>query len=101
LILRNPIDKEESHTRGTATAYLYEGKNGEPPVGPPIKTPTGTTTPRRAAIPALAPPPPAPAKAKPEPPPPPITVEVIHGSSRSQSKFAQEKEKSGPEAQQE
>ncbi|HYV61556.1 MAG TPA: Flp pilus assembly protein CpaB [Bryobacteraceae bacterium] len=98
LILRNPIDKEESHTRGTATAYLYEGKNGEPPVSGPAKT--GTTTTRRAAIPALAPPPPAPAKTKPEPPPP-ITVEVIHGSSRSQSKFAQEKEKSGPEAQQE
>ena len=97
LVLRNPMDREESHTRGTATAYLYDGKNGEPPVGPPAKT--GSATPRRAAAPP-PPPPPAPAKVKPEPPPP-ITVEVIHGSSRAQSKFAGEKEKSASEGQQE
>jgi pilus assembly protein CpaB len=94
LVLRNPIDKEESHTRGTTTAYLYENKNGEAPVGKPPAT--GTTT-RRAAAP---PPPPAPVKAKPEPPPPPITVEVIHGASRTQSKFAQETEKSASEGKQ-
>ena len=85
LVLRNPMDKEETHTRGTATAYLYDGKNGEPPVGPNRPRPV-KAAPRRAAAPP-PPPPPAPAKVKPEPPPP-ITVEVIHGSSRAQSKFA-------------
>jgi pilus assembly protein CpaB len=99
LVLRNPMDKEETHTRGTATAYLYDGKNGEPPTAvSPAKT--GTAPTKRASAPA-PPPPPAPAKAKPEPPPPPITVEVIHGSSRAQAKFAGEKEKSAPEGQQE
>jgi pilus assembly protein CpaB len=101
LVLRNPMDKEETHTRGTATAYLFDGKNGEPPSAvSPAKVGT-TSPPKRLAVPAPPPPvPPAPAKAKPEPPPP-ITVEVIHGSSRAQSKFAGEKDKSAPEGQQE
>jgi len=100
LILRNPLDKEETNTKGTTVAYLYEQKNGMPPAGgkaAPAPSKGGT---KRAAAPP--PPPPAPAKAKPEPPPPPIVVEVIHGSSRAQSKFAQEKEqKTGSEGQQE
>lgn len=99
LILRNPMDKEETNTKGTAVAYLYENKNGLAPAagGKPVAAPT-KAAPKRAAAPP-PPPPPAPAKAKPEPPPP-ITVEVIHGASRSQSKFAQE-QKSAPEGQQE
>jgi pilus assembly protein CpaB len=97
LILRNPMDKDETNTKGTTVSYLYENKNGLAPVGgkPAPVAAKGT---KRAAAPP--PPPPAPAKAKPEPPPP-IVVEVIHGSSRAQSKFAQEKEKSAPEGQQE
>ena len=101
LILRNPMDKEETNTKGTSVAYLYENKNGLAPAsgGKPVATPTATkSAPKRAAAPP-PPPPPAPAKSKPEPPPP-ITVEVIHGSSRAQSKFAQE-QKSAPEGQQE
>lgn len=99
LILRNPLDKEETNTKGTTVAYLYEQKNGMPPPGgkaAPAPSPT-KGAPKRAAAPP--PPPPAPAKVKPEPPPP-ITVEVIHGSSRAQAKFAQE-QKSGSEGQQE
>ena len=98
LILRNPMDKEETNTKGTTVSYLYENKNGLAPAagGKPVATAT-KGAPKRAAAPP--PPPPAPAKAKPEPPPP-ITVEVSHGSSRAQSKFAQE-QKSAPEGQQE
>jgi len=99
LILRNPMDKEETNTKGTTVSYLYENKNGLAPAagGKPVPTPTTGGAPKRAAAPPPAPP--APAKAKAEPPPP-ITVEVIHGSSRAQSKFAQE-QKSAPEGQQE
>ncbi|MCU1339149.1 MAG: hypothetical protein JWO19_4730 [Bryobacterales bacterium] len=96
LILRNPMDKDETNTKGTTVSYLYENKNGLAP-GKIAPAPT-KVGPKRAAAP---PPPPAPVKAKPEPPPPPITVEVIHGSSRAQSQFAQQKEKSAPEGQQE
>ncbi len=99
LILRNPLDKDETNTKGTTVAYLYENKNGMPPPGGKASAPApskGGT--KRAAAP---PPPPAPAKAKPEPPPPPIVVEVIHGSSRAQAKFEQEKQKPGSEGQQE
>ena len=98
LILRNPLDKDETNTKGTTVAYLYENKGGLPPVGGKAAPAPSKGTAKRAAAPP--PPPPAP-KAKPEPPPPPIVVEVIHGSSRAQSKFAQEKEKSGSEGQQE
>lgn len=99
LILRNPMDKEETNTKGTTVSYLYENKNGLAPAagGKPVATATKAGAPKRAAVPP--PPPPAPVKAKPEPPPP-ITVEVIHGSSRAQSKFAGEP-KSAPEGQQE
>jgi pilus assembly protein CpaB len=97
LILRNPMDKEETNTKGTTVSYLYEQKNGLAPVGKPA-TPAAKGAPRRVTPPPLLPPP---AKAKPEPPPPPITVEVIHGSSRAQSNFAREKEKSASEGQQE
>jgi pilus assembly protein CpaB len=98
LILRNPMDKEETTTKGTTVSYLYENKNGLAPVGGKA-APVAAKGPKRAAAPP-PPPPPAPAKVKAEPPPP-ITVEVIHGSSRAQSKFAQETQKSGSEGQQE
>jgi pilus assembly protein CpaB len=97
LILRNPLDKEETNTKGTTVAYLYANKNGEPPPAGKAE-PAAKGTRRRAAAP---PPPPAPAKAKPEPPPPPIVVEVIHGSTKREAKFAQEKEKSASEGKQE
>jgi pilus assembly protein CpaB len=97
LILRNPLDKDETNTKGTTVSYLYENKNGLAPVGGKAAPVPSKGTKRAAA----APPPPPPVKAKPEPPPPPIVVEVIHGSSRTQSQFVQEKGKSAPEGQQE
>ena len=96
LILRNPMDKEETTTKGTTVSYLYENKNGLAPTGKPA--PVASKGTKRAAAP---PPPPPPVKAKPEPPPPPIVVEVIHGSSRAQAQFVQEKGKSASEGQQE
>src|SRR4029077_4645558 len=45
LILRNPLDQDKTNTSATAMAYLFEGKNGEPPgvvdkaAAPPAKVP--------------------------------------------------------------
>jgi len=108
LILRNPLDKDTTNTSGTAIAYLFEGNNGEPPKGAPKAAPEASTkgpaVPRAAARPKAATPPPPPMVMAPVQPPPmppkevvPITVEVIHGSSRAQSKFAPEDEKKAPE----
>ena len=96
LILRNPMDKDETNTKGTTVSYLYENKNGLAPAGG-----KAAPVPSKGKRVAAAPPPPPPVKAKPEPPPPPIVVEVIHGSSRVESKFVQEKGKSASEGQQE
>lgn len=87
LVLRNPTDREETKPPGTAMAYLFKG--GAPP--PPDKS---GTAPARAAVkrapPPPPPPPPAAAPPKPPPPPPPITVEVFHGSRKTESKFQAE-----------
>jgi pilus assembly protein CpaB len=78
LILRNPLDNEETKPPGTALAHLF-GVTAAPP---------------RAAAPArprtqAAPPPKVVAVAAPAPPPPPVvkTVEVIHGARKTEAKF--------------
>lgn len=94
MILRNPTDKEESKTRGTAVEYLFNGVNGMP--GP-------QAAPKQVAVKRAAPkPPPPPPAAKPEPPKvvPPIIVEVIHGSRRADAKFAPETDGKASEAKQ-
>src|SRR5205085_2848819 len=52
LILRNPMDKEETNTKGTTVSYLYENKNGLAPAGggKPVATATNGA-PKRAAAP--------------------------------------------------
>ncbi|HEV2198374.1 MAG TPA: Flp pilus assembly protein CpaB [Bryobacteraceae bacterium] len=86
LVLRNPTDREETKPPGTAMAYLFKGG-----AAPPDKS---GTAPARAAVkrapPPPPPPPPAAAPPKPPPPPPPITVEVFHGSRKTESKFQAE-----------
>jgi pilus assembly protein CpaB len=83
LVLRNPTDKEEAKTPGTAMAYLFSGG-----VAPPAaKAATGMRPMERKAAP---PPPPAPPKIVVPPPPPPINVEVIHGSRKVEQKFDSE-----------
>jgi pilus assembly protein CpaB len=85
LILRNPLDTEQSKTNGTMVSNLY-GPNR--PIGP-------------VAAPAPAPkapvPPPAPVAEKPAPPPvfvppPPIQVEILNGGSRSEASFPRKTE---------
>jgi len=89
LVLRNPMDKEEPKTPGTALSYLFSG--GVPPPRPTPGAP-------RAVV-ARKPPPPPPPPVKevepPKPPPPPIVVEVIHGSRKTESKFAAEETQEG------
>ncbi len=79
LVLRNPTDKEEAKTPGTAMAYLFSGGTA-----PPVTAPTETSA-RQVRKPP-PPPPPAPPKVV-VPPPPPINVEVIHGSRKVEQKF--------------
>jgi pilus assembly protein CpaB len=95
LVLRNPTDKVETKTPGTAMAYLFRG--GTPP--PAEKgDPKAPLRPARRPAPPPPPPPPPPVEApKVAPPPPPITVEVYHGIKKSESKFKNEEEKA-PEA---
>ena len=96
LILRNPLDKDETNTKGTTVSYLYENKNGLAPVGGKAAAPAPSKGTKRAAAPP--PPPPPPVKAKPEPPPPhSIVVEVIPTVHRArESQFSQEKAKNLP-----
>lgn len=79
LVLRNPLDTQEAKTPGTAIVNLFGAKR-----------PPASDHPRprivKAAV-APAPPPPPVAAA---PKPVPIMVEVIHGSKRSESKFAEQ-----------
>ena len=94
LVLRNPTDKEEAKTPGTAMAYLFSGG-----VAPPKTESAGGTVARQVRRPAPPPPPPPPAKVVPPPPPPPINVEVIHGSRKVEQKFnAEDKEKASEAA---
>jgi pilus assembly protein CpaB len=95
LVLRNPTDKEEAKTPGTAMAYLFSG--GVAP--PPAASQGGTAAVRQVRKPPPPPPPPpAPPKVVPPPPPPPINVEVIHGSRKVEQKFDAEEKGKTPEA---
>ncbi len=95
LVLRNPIDRDVTHTKGTAMAYLFEG--GVPPVA--VVPPPAPAPPPKVRVARPVPPPPTP---RVEPPPPPqvvvvpITVEMIHGSKRTESKFPGEEVKPEP-----
>lgn len=88
LILRNPMDKEVTKTPGTAIAYLFNGTTPPPEARPaPVhawKKPVVVAPPPAPIL------PPAPVVI---PPPPPITVEIIHGSTKAETRFkAEEKD---------
>jgi pilus assembly protein CpaB len=79
MVLRNPTDKEISKTKGTSVANLFNG-------GQPL--PETPKSPAKAVARKAAPPPP--------PPPPvvttekvmvPITIEMIHGATKTETKF--------------
>ena len=79
LILRNPTDKDTVKTPGTAIAYLFNGR--EPAAVAP--------KPRVKAAPK-PPPPPAPAPVAAPPEKVQVTVEVIHGSKKTETKFQED-----------
>ena len=85
LILRNPLDTEEAKPPGTAMARIWSGGSGI--VTAPVAA-CGAPRPRPA--PKAAPPPPPPPKpaAKPKDS---IIVEIIHGASKTERKFEEEK----------
>ncbi|MBK5294209.1 MAG: Flp pilus assembly protein CpaB [Acidobacteriia bacterium] len=83
LILRNPMDKEDSKTTGVAFASLFSGSQALPAT---TATPQAAQ-PRPRAKPV---PPRPPAVAKPVPVPVPLVVEIIHGSRKAETKFPQE-----------
>jgi pilus assembly protein CpaB len=80
LVLRNPVDKDQAKTPGTAVANLF---------GAPVKPPaTGGTGAMRAAVRKVAIVPEKVLLPPPPPPPPPILVEVFNGAKQSEAKFA-------------
>ena len=81
LVLRNPTDKETVKTPGTAVAYLFNGREPKPVSAPKAKP----VAPKPAPAPV--------AQAAPVPDKVNITVEVIHGSKKSETKFQEEKSK--------
>jgi pilus assembly protein CpaB len=88
LVLRNPLDTQVAKTNGAAVSQLYGA-----PVRPII---TATDAPKAApkrqrpiAV-AVAPPPPPPVVQRAEPKPQPFVVEMIHGHSKAEQKFAEE-----------
>jgi pilus assembly protein CpaB len=79
LVLRNPLDNEPSKTKGTAMAALF---SNQPVNMPQIEAPV-----KHHFRPKVEPPP-APEVVK-EKAPPPVTVEIIHGSRRAATNFAE------------
>ena len=84
LVLRNPIDTEESKTPGTSVANLFSGSKKSPAEQPVIRRRPAAPAPKPVEVPV--------AVVQPQKITIPITVEVIHGSQRSQANFKQEKE---------
>ena len=84
LVLRNPLDTQQVKTTGTATANLYSGL--------PFREAKSEAAPKPRMIVRTVAAPPMPVK---ETVTVPITVEVIHGTTRVQSKFKNTSEEKG------
>jgi pilus assembly protein CpaB len=82
LVLRNPTDKEVVKTPGTAIAYLFNG-NERAPAAPKVPVKRVAVAPKPAPVVAVPPPPPERVA---------ITVEVIHGTKKSEAKFTEDKD---------
>jgi pilus assembly protein CpaB len=95
LILRNPMDKEETKTPGTAVSNLWRGTKGIFVTGTPAPDASKKVA-KKAAPPPLPPPVPAATKQA-EKVVVPITVEVYHGSTKTEPKFpGEEKDQKNP-----
>ena len=79
LVLRNPLDTEESKTPGTALSRLWSG--GPPP--PPVKTTGVVKTPKPVQAPVAV----AQSAPAPEKPASPIVVQILHGTDKKEAKF--------------
>jgi pilus assembly protein CpaB len=87
LVLRNPLDRKEVATPGTALSHLFTGIKAKLPTGPAVAADDQTRArPRPAPRPAAAAP-----VARELPPPPkkeaPFVMEIIRGSSKEEKKF--------------
>jgi pilus assembly protein CpaB len=80
LVLRNPLDSEESKTTGRSMSGLFSEQK-------PLAAANSNPQPRRVAVVK----PPEPGQPVVAPPPPPYVIEVINGARKEQTKF----EKSG------
>jgi pilus assembly protein CpaB len=85
LVLRNPLDRDEAKTPGTALAHLFTGQrtglaqmiaSGEPQPAPRSRAPQ----PRPVQHAVQAPPPPAKKEA-------PFVMEIVSGTRKSEQKF--------------
>jgi pilus assembly protein CpaB len=77
LVLRNPLDRENAKTTGSAMANLFDMPKPPVPAAPAPR-------PHRTVVAAA----PAPAPVVVQAPPPPYQIEVINGPARTESKFA-------------
>jgi pilus assembly protein CpaB len=82
LVLRNPLDKQEGKSAGTAMATLFGAPvKPQPAAGHSVER-TIVRKPRPEPELVMAPP----------PPPPPILIEVINGAKQTETKFARSAE---------
>ena len=79
LVLRNPLDKQEVTTPGTAMASLF-GAPAAAPAAPEVPKVRVVRTPAKKIEPEKSAPPP--------PPPPPMLIQMINGAKLTESKFA-------------
>jgi pilus assembly protein CpaB len=77
LVLRNPNDRSDAKTSGTATSLLFSGQKLS---APGARAPVARRAPRAEAVPS------------PPKPKPPLVIEVIQGGERKQTQFKQEPE---------
>ena len=86
LVLRNPMDTEQSKTRGTTLASLFKDSSTESPAGPEPAHPPA----RRVAVKPPPPQDPIPVAKAPERVYVPVIVEVIHGARKTETRFQEE-----------
>jgi len=84
LVLRNPLDRDETRTPGTALAHLFTGvRTGlAQAIGESAPAPRPRSAPRHGTpVAQAAPPPPAPKKET------PFVMEIVSGTKKSEQKF--------------
>jgi pilus assembly protein CpaB len=83
LVLRNPLDTQETKTQGTVMASLFGAAIKPQMMGDRAERPIARMA-RRAPQPEIV--------MAPPPPPPPISIEVLNGAKQTEAKFARSAE---------